>query len=77
VNETRIDARGMRCPWPVIRLAKAFREGAERVTILADDPIAHDEITALAKAQGWAIVAEDAGNCWHLAVNPVFLQQGV
>jgi tRNA 2-thiouridine synthesizing protein A len=77
VNETRIDARGMRCPWPVIRLAKAFREGAERVTILADDPIAHDEITALAKAQGWAIIAEDACNCWHLAVNPVFLQQGV
>lgn len=73
--ETRIDARGMRCPWPVIRLAKAFREGADRVMILADDPIAHDEITALAKAQGWAIMAEEAGNCWHVAVKSVFLQQ--
>jgi tRNA 2-thiouridine synthesizing protein A len=75
VIETRIDARGMRCPWPVIRLAKAFREGAERVTILADDPIAEGEITALAKAHGWAIVAENGGHCWHVAVKSVFLQQ--
>jgi TusA-related sulfurtransferase len=22
----RIDARGMRCPWPVLRLARAMRE---------------------------------------------------
>jgi tRNA 2-thiouridine synthesizing protein A len=77
VIETRIDARGMRCPWPVIRLAKAVRDGAERVTILADDPIAHDELTALAKAQGWEIIAENGGNCWHVAVKSVFLQQGL
>jgi tRNA 2-thiouridine synthesizing protein A len=70
---TQIDARGMRCPWPVIRLAKAFREGAERVTIYADDPIAPAEIAALAKANGWAIVAENSGYCWHVAVNPGLL----
>jgi tRNA 2-thiouridine synthesizing protein A len=75
VIETQIDARGMRCPWPVIRLARAFRDGAERVTILADDPIAPGEIAALAAAQGWAILAEDAGNCWHVAVNSGFLRQ--
>jgi tRNA 2-thiouridine synthesizing protein A len=50
----RVDARGLRCPWPVLRLAKAMRE-ADNVEILADDPAAPAEITALAHAQGWKI----------------------
>ena len=33
----RIDARGLRCPLPAIRLARALREGAERVEIVADE----------------------------------------
>jgi tRNA 2-thiouridine synthesizing protein A len=69
VNGARIDARGMRCPWPVIRLAKAVRDGANRVTIYADDPIAPAEIGALAETNGWTVTADDAGHCWHIAVN--------
>jgi len=62
----RIDTRGMRCPWPVIRLARAMREGAERVLILADDPIAPDEIATLARCQGWSVTpAGDHG--WDVA----------
>lgn len=62
----RIDARGMRCPWPVIRLARAMREGAVMVTILADDPIAPDEIAALATTRGWAVMpAGDDG--WQIS----------
>ena len=48
-----IDARGMRCPWPVLRLAKAMRAGERAVTIKADDPIAPGEIRALADQHGW------------------------
>jgi tRNA 2-thiouridine synthesizing protein A len=47
-----VDARGLRCPWPVLRLAKAMR-AAEEVTILVDDPAAPAEIAALALAQNW------------------------
>lgn len=46
----RIDARGLRCPWPAIRLGRALREGAERVEILADDPAAPAELAAVAHA---------------------------
>lgn len=53
----RLDARGMRCPWPVVRLARAIRDGNESVLILADDPIAPGEIAALAAAQGWSMTA--------------------
>jgi tRNA 2-thiouridine synthesizing protein A len=54
VSATHVDARGLRCPWPVLRLAKAMR-GADMVDILADDPAAPGEIAALAEMQGWTI----------------------
>ncbi|WP_336958394.1 sulfurtransferase TusA family protein [Sphingobium aquiterrae] len=49
----RIDARGMRCPWPALRAARAIREGAASVAVIADDPIAPGELAALASARGW------------------------
>lgn len=49
---TRIDARGMRCPWPAIRLAKALRDGATVVEIAADDPRAAGELASAATAVG-------------------------
>lgn len=48
----RIDARGMRCPWPALRLARALRDGAERVEVIADDPNAPAELAAAATAAG-------------------------
>ncbi len=64
---TRVDARGMRCPWPVIRLGRAMREGVSQVLILADDPIAPGEIAALAAARGWSVVAADEADGWIVA----------
>lgn len=49
-----IDARGLRCPWPALRLAKAMRTAA-RARILADDPAAPREFAALAAAHGWRL----------------------
>ncbi|RZT54809.1 tRNA 2-thiouridine synthesizing protein A [Sphingomonas sp. BK036] len=46
----RIDARGMRCPWPAVRLSRALRDGARSVEVLADDPQAPAELAAVAKA---------------------------
>lgn len=48
----RIDARGMLCPWPAVRLAKALRGGATAVSVVADDPAAAHEIAVVAKAAG-------------------------
>ena len=49
-----IDARGMRCPWPALRLARALREGAGTVDVIADDPVAPGELAAVATARGMA-----------------------
>ena len=59
-----IDARGLKCPWPALRLAKAMR-AADSATIIADDPIAPAEIAALAAAQGWKL--ERDGERFHVA----------
>lgn len=52
-----VDTRGMRCPWPALRLARAMRTDAV-VILLADDPQAGREIAALAAEQGWSLVME-------------------
>ena len=56
-----VDARGMRCPWPALRLAKAMRDVAEGepIRLLADDPAAPREIAALATQHGWALDRAD------------------
>jgi len=53
-----INARGMKCPWPALRVARAMRSNG-RVTIEADDPIAHSELTALADQHGWRFAVLD------------------
>jgi tRNA 2-thiouridine synthesizing protein A len=56
----RIDARGMRCPWPAIRLARALRDGAAAVEISADDPAAPQELAAVAAQAGATIAHLDS-----------------
>jgi tRNA 2-thiouridine synthesizing protein A len=54
-----VDARGMRCPWPALRLARAMRDTAD-VLLIADDPQAGREVAALADEHGWLVEAESA-----------------
>jgi len=55
-----VDARGLLCPWPVVRLARAVREaeGPVRVRILADDPAAAGEIAQLCAERNWSFAAD-------------------
>jgi tRNA 2-thiouridine synthesizing protein A len=53
----------MRCPWPVLRLARAMRTQNEAI-LIADDPQAEREAKALAQQQGWLI--EDVAEGWHV-----------
>jgi tRNA 2-thiouridine synthesizing protein A len=55
-----VDARGMRCPWPALRLARAMR-GVRAARLISDDPRAEDEARALARQHGWTLAVEAAG----------------
>ncbi|MGE3747890.1 MAG: sulfurtransferase TusA family protein [Sphingomonadaceae bacterium] len=53
----QLDARGLRCPWPAIRLARAMRLSApgDEITITVDDPKAEGEVEILARERGWTL----------------------
>ena len=53
---TTLDCRGMRCPLPVIELAKAWPgvEVVELVEVLADDPAAGPDLQAWCRMKGQA-----------------------
>jgi tRNA 2-thiouridine synthesizing protein A len=56
-----VDARGLRCPWPVLRLARARRDGAAAVDLLTDDAIAAGEIAAFAAEHDLTVAAVPGG----------------
>jgi tRNA 2-thiouridine synthesizing protein A len=55
-----IDARGLKCPWPVVRAARTMRQHDE-IVLLADDPVALVDIPALARSNGWSFSLSDEG----------------
>ncbi|GLV27979.1 hypothetical protein TomTYG75_05030 [Sphingobium sp. TomTYG75] len=65
-NDTAyVNARGMKCPWPALRAARAMRS-AHAVTVEADDPNAARELEALTRQHGWNFSAA-AGDRFELS----------
>jgi tRNA 2-thiouridine synthesizing protein A len=54
VNAIEVDARGLRCPLPVIRLAEAAKgaRAGSRIVVLASDPAARHDIPAWCRLRG-------------------------
>lgn len=72
-----VDARGLRCPLPVIRLAAAARDlpAGTLVTVLSTDPAARHDVPAWARMRGHATVREaaeaqddDGATTWSVTV---------
>ena len=66
----RIDARGLRCPLPVLRLRKLADGHRGTIELLTDDPAAEADVPAYARERGWRIEArETVGGAtgWRLA----------
>ena len=53
-----VDARGLRCPGPSLRLQRALRQAppGRRARLLADDPMARIDVPHLVNAKGWVLV---------------------
>jgi len=54
-DEVILDATGLRCPLPVIRMEAVLRRlpAGARLRIMADDPIASVDIPHFAREAGW------------------------
>ncbi|WP_255372094.1 sulfurtransferase TusA family protein [Cellulosimicrobium sp. CUA-896] len=74
-----MDARGLRCPLPVIRLAAAARDRArgERLDVWSTDPAARHDVPAWARMRGHRVVDEralpvsDDGPAWAITSSSV------
>ena len=57
-TETPLDARGLRCPLPVLRAGKVLRGMAPgaRLRVLADDPVAVVDIPHFCREAGHALL---------------------
>lgn len=58
-----LDARGLKCPLPVIRLARLAREqpSGTVLLVLADDPAAEADIPAWARMRGHSVTLDRRG----------------
>ena len=65
-----LDARGLRCPLPLIRARAALAElgAGETLVVLATDPEAPIDLAALAADEGHDLVSERHGDEWRLTL---------
>lgn len=54
--DSRLDCRGMRCPRPVIELARAAAGSTDELLLLADDPATEVDVPAWCRMRGATLV---------------------
>ncbi len=59
MDDQLLDARGLKCPLPVLKARKRLRDlgAGEVLTVLADDPMAPLDLEHLAQEDGHALLA--------------------
>ena len=70
MNPMEVDARGLRCPFPVIRLAEAARDApaGTRIIVLTSDPAARHDIPA------WCRLRKHELREMTASANPAYLR---
>ncbi len=65
-----VNAVGLKCPMPIVKLGKAAREvpAGEKITITADDPAFPNDLRAWCKMTGYTLVSLDQKDARYVAV---------
>jgi tRNA 2-thiouridine synthesizing protein A len=60
-TDIEVDARGLLCPLPILRLARAFRHlpSGSVARLLATDPAAIPDVEAFCREKGHTLLATD------------------
>ena len=63
-SDVEIDCRGMRCPMPVVELARAMKEVevGQVVALVADDPAAGPDVQAWCRMREQEYVGQDTAS---------------
>ena len=52
---TKLDARGLSCPEPVIMISQAMKSGEAAYEILVDNRVSRENVTRYAEHQGYRV----------------------
>lgn len=67
--ERIVDARGLACPEPVILTKKAMDSGLSSLTTIVNGNAALENVSKLARTQGYDIAVETVGSEFHIHMN--------
>lgn len=60
MSATRVDARGLSCPQPVVLTNKAIEAGADNLEVLVDNEVSKENVLRLAKRRRlWASLRQE------------------
>ncbi len=65
---TRVDARGLSCPEPVVMLRNAMASGEDAYEIVVDNTVSRENVTRFAEHQGYAVSVAEADGEYTLTV---------
>ena len=70
--ETTVDARGTRCPKPILELSRAIEDGiAAVIVLLADDPSARVDVPVWCRLKHHELLeAVEHDGAWRFTVRP-------
>ena len=65
---TKIDACGLSCPEPVIRLSQAMKSGETAYEIKVDNRVSRENLTRYAEHQGYTVSVTEAEGEFTLTI---------
>jgi len=66
---TRVDARGLSCPQPVLLARHALEAGGLPVVVLVDTVTARENVTRLAQRAGFQVQVQALGDGFELTLS--------
>ncbi len=57
---TKVDARGLSCPEPVILISQAMKSGENAYEITVDNRVSRENVTRYAEHQGYTVSVAEA-----------------
>ncbi len=65
---TRLDARGLSCPEPVIMIRKAMMSKDANYEMVVDNPASRENVTRYAQHQGYRVSVSEHGGEYTLTI---------
>ena len=65
---TKLDARGLSCPEPVILLRKAMMSHEDAYEITVDNPVSKENVTRYGEHQGYRVTVREQGGEFTLLI---------